>query len=319
MRKRQEQIGGPEGSSPFHELLPQGAANPQLGEARPMHLHRLDDEPLRLRYAYPESFFYGPPAGAGERRWTSSVVAATLSLTLVASMIALALVGGRLTPGSVAVGSGRLPSELEGPAVQVPPGTAAEEQAAGQNTASAVTAGAAAPSAVTAAAPPAPSVETTETTGGEGFGQGGESGSGGAGEGGITEGGGTEGGGLVGGEGTTTDADGVPTPPTAGLTEDSDTDKGNEEGDDQDDVGFVEAAAGIDMDDGDEVDPGVEGEVDQDEGDEVDPGVEDSVDQRQGDDEESDEEDENSPVTEAQLPPAVQCGKDKDVEEEPED
>lgn len=77
-----------------------GVAPPpgRWGETQPLRLRRLD-QPSRPRRLLAEEFFAGPIAPAGgpsplAHRWASGLAAAALSLTLVLSMVALALLGG---------------------------------------------------------------------------------------------------------------------------------------------------------------------------------------------------------------------------------
>jgi hypothetical protein len=108
--KRREERTGPPAASAFRDALSDREPSPPLGEARPARLQRIEDEP-HLPYAYPEAFAYGPVRGA-ERRWGSSLVAAALSVTLVASTVGLALVGFGRTEGVPSLSTPRLESEV---------------------------------------------------------------------------------------------------------------------------------------------------------------------------------------------------------------
>jgi hypothetical protein len=125
VKKREERTGPPAVPAFRH-----GLSNPDASpaESHPAHLRPIEDEP-RLRYVYAETFAYGPARGA-DRRWGSSLVAGALSATLVASIIALAVVGFGRPVGVPPLSSPRLQSETEGDPVEVAaPST--EEQAGG--------------------------------------------------------------------------------------------------------------------------------------------------------------------------------------------
>jgi hypothetical protein len=73
------------------------------GETQPLRLRRLD-QLSRARRPLAEEFFAGPipPAGGPSplaHRWASGLAAAALSLTLVLSLVALAILGGGGEPG----------------------------------------------------------------------------------------------------------------------------------------------------------------------------------------------------------------------------
>lgn len=244
MKKRDERSGGPEASSPLRHLVPEGGlSSPRLDEARSMQLHRVDQAQPQLRHSYPEAFFYGP-AKSGNGRWSSSLVAAMLSLTLAASMIGVALVGGNIGPSSIPTGPGQLQSEVDAPLVEVPASAPVDgavpvesELAAAPVETAPLGGPEAAPAAPAAPLEPAPVVDGG--VGEEAFEQGGEnpgSGSGGGDQGGEDQGGdGGEEGGLVGGgDGAGIDSGVPPAPPSADYDDGKDDDYGEEDDGDSD-------------------------------------------------------------------------------------
>jgi hypothetical protein len=158
--KKREERTGPPAAPAFRDGLSTPNAPP--GESHPARLRPIEDEP-RVRYVYPETFAYGPARGA-DRRWGSSLVAGALSATLVASIIALAVVGFGRPVGVPPLSSPRLESEAEGDPVEVA-APSAEEQATGTSPAEAGAAPGEAPAPAPAVAgeadgfaPPGPAV-----------------------------------------------------------------------------------------------------------------------------------------------------------------
>jgi hypothetical protein len=161
--------------------VPGGVAPPPggWGETQPLRLQRLDG-PSRPRRLLAEEFFAGPIAPAGgpsplAHRWASGLAAAALSLTLVVSMVALAILGGGGDPGGQ---FSQAPLLAEGRGDVVRAATPRREEPNGGRNApaeAAVVAPPAAPAPPTAPAPPASAPVTEEPVA---QGGGGEEGSG---------------------------------------------------------------------------------------------------------------------------------------------